>query len=339
MIDANEKRYQVFVSSTFTDLQEERQKVLQALLEMKAFPTGMELFPSADDEQWEFIKREILSSDYYIVIIAGRYGSLAPDGLSFTEKEYDFAVASGKPVMAFLFHDLGEVKGARLETSTDGKAKLQAFREKATKGKLVKFYKNPDDLKALVWHALTHAFSLQPQEGWVRGKNLRKIEDLERIDRLQTRVSQLEAELANLRQDPITSLSKGDERANWTISWNGGRDGKRVCVGTTDLVTTWDAIFQFLFGDGTSLLGWGPLQVKMLGFCRALAPLEEARPDDQPDLGNFIREVGIQFAGLKYIGVSITQMGVTWALTTTGASHIALLVGWKRGGLSATEAV
>jgi hypothetical protein len=46
-----ERRYQVFVSSTFADLTEERQKVLQAVLEMKAFPAGMELFPSADDEQ------------------------------------------------------------------------------------------------------------------------------------------------------------------------------------------------------------------------------------------------------------------------------------------------
>jgi hypothetical protein len=77
------------VSSTFDDLQEERQKVLQAVLEMKAFPAGMELFPSANDEQWAFIQRENESSDYYIVITAGKYGSLAEDGRSFTEKEYE----------------------------------------------------------------------------------------------------------------------------------------------------------------------------------------------------------------------------------------------------------
>jgi hypothetical protein len=33
----DEVRYQVFVSSTFTDLKEERGKVLQAILESKAF--------------------------------------------------------------------------------------------------------------------------------------------------------------------------------------------------------------------------------------------------------------------------------------------------------------
>jgi hypothetical protein len=60
----NDRRFQVFVSSTFKDLTDERQKVFQAILEMRAFPAGMELFPSADEEQMEFIRNEILSSDY-----------------------------------------------------------------------------------------------------------------------------------------------------------------------------------------------------------------------------------------------------------------------------------
>src|SRR6266404_1558090 len=140
MPDIEERRYQVFVSSTFMDLQEERQRVLQAVLEMKAFPTGMELFPSADDEQWEFIKREIDSSDYYVVIVAGKYGSLAPDGQSFTEKEYDYAVSLGKPVMGFLVKDLSELKGVKLEEDAGKKLQLRSFREKVKRGKLVKFY-------------------------------------------------------------------------------------------------------------------------------------------------------------------------------------------------------
>ena len=46
------RRYQVFVSSTFVDLQAEREAVLQAILELKAFADGMELFPAANSEQW-----------------------------------------------------------------------------------------------------------------------------------------------------------------------------------------------------------------------------------------------------------------------------------------------
>ncbi len=47
-----EKKYQVFVSSTYKDLSEERQEVMQALLELDCIPVGMELFPAADDDQW-----------------------------------------------------------------------------------------------------------------------------------------------------------------------------------------------------------------------------------------------------------------------------------------------
>ncbi|WP_268844130.1 DUF4062 domain-containing protein [Aeromonas caviae] len=51
------KRYQVFVSSTFADLQDERSKVIQTLMEMDCIPAGMELFPAMDEEQFEFIKK------------------------------------------------------------------------------------------------------------------------------------------------------------------------------------------------------------------------------------------------------------------------------------------
>jgi hypothetical protein len=59
-----DKRYQVFVSSTYADLKEERQRVIQALMEMDCIPAGMELFPAADQEQFEFIKRVIDDCDY-----------------------------------------------------------------------------------------------------------------------------------------------------------------------------------------------------------------------------------------------------------------------------------
>src|ERR1700710_3079374 len=100
---AEGKRYQVFVSSTFLDLQAEREAVVSALLQMDAFPAGMELFPATDDDAWTLIKRVINESDYYLLVIGGKYGSIDPETeLSFTEKEYDYAVEQGKPVMAFL---------------------------------------------------------------------------------------------------------------------------------------------------------------------------------------------------------------------------------------------
>src|SRR5689334_3442258 len=95
-------KYQVFISSTFVDLPEERQAVFQTLMKMNCIPAGMELFPAADEEQFEFIKKVIDDCDYYIVIIGGRYGSVTADGVSYTEKEYDYAVAKGIKVIALL---------------------------------------------------------------------------------------------------------------------------------------------------------------------------------------------------------------------------------------------
>ncbi len=71
-----EKRYQVFISSTFRDLIEERQAALKAILELSHMPAGMELFPAVDDSAWRLIQDVIDSSDYYVLIIGGRYGSL-----------------------------------------------------------------------------------------------------------------------------------------------------------------------------------------------------------------------------------------------------------------------
>jgi hypothetical protein len=70
-----DKRYQIFVSSTFADLQEERQAVMQALLSLEHFPAGMEAFPASDDDAWTLIQGVIDDSDYYVLVIGGRYGS------------------------------------------------------------------------------------------------------------------------------------------------------------------------------------------------------------------------------------------------------------------------
>lgn len=97
-----EKRFQIFISSTFTDLIEERQAILKAILELDHMPAGMELFPASDDSAWDLIKDVIDRSDYYIVVIGGRYGSVDKEGISYTEKEYEHDYSTGKPVIPLL---------------------------------------------------------------------------------------------------------------------------------------------------------------------------------------------------------------------------------------------
>lgn len=75
-----EKKYQVFISSTYKDLIEARSKVRDAILSMMHFPVGMEMFNAADEEQWEIIQETIDSSDYYVLILGQRYGSVIESG-------------------------------------------------------------------------------------------------------------------------------------------------------------------------------------------------------------------------------------------------------------------
>ena len=86
-----EKKYQVFISSTYTDLIEERKKMQEILLMADCIPAGMEAFVATNDEQFNVIKKVIDLCDYYVLIIGGRYGSVnEKTGLSYTEMEYDY---------------------------------------------------------------------------------------------------------------------------------------------------------------------------------------------------------------------------------------------------------
>ncbi len=44
-----DKKYQVFISSTYEDLKEERDQAIKAVLEMGHIPVGMEMFSAADE--------------------------------------------------------------------------------------------------------------------------------------------------------------------------------------------------------------------------------------------------------------------------------------------------
>jgi hypothetical protein len=145
-----ERRYQVFVSSTYEDLHEERREVMQALLALNCIPTGMELFPAADDDSWTHIRRFIAECDYYIVIVGGRYGSRGPEGTSYTEMEYDHAVKSGLPTLAFLHKNPGMIVADKTEPTDEGKAALAAFRKKVENARHAKYWTSSGELAGTV---------------------------------------------------------------------------------------------------------------------------------------------------------------------------------------------
>jgi hypothetical protein len=95
------RKLQVFISSTFTDLVEERQAAVAAILKAGHIPAGMELFTAGDRSQMATINEWIDESDVYMLILGGRYGSIErTSGVSYTELEYNYAVQQGKPLFA-----------------------------------------------------------------------------------------------------------------------------------------------------------------------------------------------------------------------------------------------
>jgi hypothetical protein len=177
-------RYQVFISSTYEDLREERQQATQAVLEAGYFPSGMELFRASDDSQWELIKRVIEECDYYIVIVAGRYGTVSSNGLSYTEMEYDYAVSKGIPVLGFVRSDTGAIPFDRTEKSDEGRNKLEAFRKKV-RSRTCGLYSNPAELGMAVMKSLIAETRLRPRTGWIRADQARSTDDIEREKELK----------------------------------------------------------------------------------------------------------------------------------------------------------
>lgn len=159
-------KYQVFISSTYEDLKDERRAVMEAIMNAGHIPIGMEAFQASDDDQWTYITRRIDESDYYVVIIAERYGSMK-DGKSYTQMEYEYAIASGVPAIGMLLHDDARTLWPASRVESGRSKKIKDFRGVVGQ-KVVKFWRNADDLALKVSQALNEQVRVNPRIGWVR---------------------------------------------------------------------------------------------------------------------------------------------------------------------------
>jgi hypothetical protein len=208
-----DKRYQVFVSSTYEDLREERAQVMQALLELDCIPSGMELFPAADEDQWTLIKEVIDDCDYYMVIVGGRYGSLHSSGNSYTQLEYEYALSRRKPTIAFLHQNPADIPSGKTESSDEGRQKLEIFRQLA-QSKAVKYWSSPLDLGAKVSRSVSQLIKKHPAAGWIRAGNAAEAAAPE-ILRLRRRIDDLQGQLEGARYQPpegSEALAQGQDK-------------------------------------------------------------------------------------------------------------------------------
>jgi len=202
------KKYQVFISSTYSDLIEERRKILDILLMADCIPAGMEAFVATDIEQFEVIKKVIDLCDYYVLIIGKRYGSVnAATGLSYTEMEYEYAKQKQIPVLVFAIDDSVDLSGAKVEKETDKIEALKRFRQKAMTNRLASVWKTPDELTSALAIAIMRAKNEIERPGWQRATDYDETTLLRDIMNLQKEKGQLEKELASVKHE-LQSLTE-----------------------------------------------------------------------------------------------------------------------------------
>ncbi len=165
------KKMQVFVSSTYTDMLEERQAAVEAILSTGHIPAGMELFAAGDQSQWEVIKKWIDDSDVFMLLIGTRYGSNeSMSGKSYIELEYDYAVERNKPLFALVMSQTRQDKKVKSKglkiTENDHGEKFKAFRDRV-KYLIVQHFDTNEGIKNGVFTALRKLDGDPRVKGWV----------------------------------------------------------------------------------------------------------------------------------------------------------------------------
>ena len=312
-----EKRYQVFISSTYEDLKEERNEVVQALLELDCIPCGMEYFPASNETQWEFIKRLIDDCDYYIVIVAGRYGTLDYDGLSYTQKEYNYAISKNIPVIGFLHQNPEELTVAKTDKDPKHKKKLNEFK-KEVQTKLCKYWSTPKELGGVVSRSMVQEIKRNPRVGWIKANSIdtnaektilglyKKIEEIENAPKINERKAEGFVQLV----DNIDELSQGSDEVELKILITEG-DYKVKKQRVENIIIIWDKITFLLFPKLTDSIKENVFKSTLTRLLREYL-LNENRYQEKP---NFVialtdeafETIRIQLFALGYICVFYEQ--------------------------------
>lgn len=170
------KKLQIFVSSTYNDLIEERQAAVKAILKAGHIPAGMELFTAGDESQWNTIKRWIDESDIFLLILGGRYGSIKPNtSISYIEAEYDYAVDQKIPHLSIVISE----EALRKKVKTKGQDALELenpqpyknFKEKVLQ-KISSFFNDSKDIELAIHSALADFVNRYNFKGWVSAAGL-----------------------------------------------------------------------------------------------------------------------------------------------------------------------
>lgn len=167
-----ERKYQVFVSSTYNDLREERECLKNDLFLGGYIPAGMEAFGARNQNVWDVIQDSIGNSDIFVLVIAGRYGTIDKNcGISYTEKEYNYAKENNIPILVFI-RNRDFIKATDYDDNPE-REKLNEFIRLIEHDYYVTYWDKKEDLSKQVLTAITNLRNDKRNldclmKGWVR---------------------------------------------------------------------------------------------------------------------------------------------------------------------------
>lgn len=307
------KKLQVFISSTYIDLIDERQSAVQAVLDAGHIPAGMELFKAGNETQLDTIYKWIDSSDVYMLILGGRYGSTEEkSGKSYTQLEYEYAIKKEIPIFSVVLKDAflnskGNEIGRDKVFEVKNNYKYAQFK-KIVMSKIIREVDDSKDIMLSVHTTLNDFLNDYKLIGWVRENDTEANSNLlSRINELSLENENckhdaeiLRKELENLRLDFDQSLAFEDEK--FMIEGTYQEKIKNNFNGRHNYITT--KINKEIFLDYLFLL-WAPYLIKTLDYNTAKDKLETAIKDYMGRSfsinNNAFQKIKIQFTALGLI--------------------------------------
>jgi hypothetical protein len=137
----------IFISSTYIDLQEHRKGVWQLLEQYNVNILGMEKFGARKESPLDTCIKAVSRADIYVGVILHRLGSIEPNTKkSYTQLEYEKAIELDKEILIYLVDEKNSVVNTQYIDFGEAHEQLENFKQLLKEKHTVDFFRNPNDL-------------------------------------------------------------------------------------------------------------------------------------------------------------------------------------------------